>query len=180
MSANDSLPPLTSPDRHNLQAQHLWLEDNGLTQMITVSPEHPEIDLPDAAARFDNIAIYDPLFGSIAVVNRPSVVLNISYNATRGLKFGDHGISFSARITGKAYDFYVPYSAIMSIHGRGDMRTYFYFPRRAFVRTEEGHVGMLPDEVWFGSNTERLEVPVPKTEEPVKPARSRAHLSVVK
>jgi stringent starvation protein B len=188
MSANNTLPPLpplTSPDRHILQAQHIWLEENGLVPTIVCMSEHPNIDLPATITKQPTVDIYDPWYagvGGIAKVNRPSVVLNISYRATRGLTFADTALVFGTRVGGKSYEFVIPYSSIMSIHGRGDARTGHFFPRRAFAvvknEQEEQTVHMYPDEVLFGLNTEQAS-PAAVIEAPVK-VRDRSHLSVVK
>ncbi len=172
------LPPLTSPDRHMLTAQHVWLEENGLLPHITCALEHPQLDISEHARQEPKIAVYDPWFGAVAEVARPSVTLNVSYAATRGLKFGETALEFEARFNGHVAYCVVPYSAIMSIAGRGDPRTLHMFPRRAFAKLDDDRVGMYSDDVWFGLNTEAAD-PAPRLEKPVAP-RSRAHLSVVK
>ncbi len=174
------MPRLTSPDRHMLQAYHLWLTENNLVPQISVMTDHPDVDVPDSAPRLDAVTIYDPWYGGMAQVARQSIVLTISYQATKGLTFGEDALTFSARFQGVPHECVIPYAAIMMVQGRGDPRTLHLFPRRAFVKLEENQVGMYTDDILFGLNTEDPNpAPAPEIKEPVK-SRSRAHLSVVK
>lgn len=99
MSHTDSTRTPSSTRPYLLRAIYEWCVDNGLT--------------PYVAAQVD---------GSVQVprehVKNNEIVLNISMDATSGLKLGNDYIEFKARFGGAAREIIVPIDHVMAIYAR--------------------------------------------------------------
>jgi stringent starvation protein B len=99
MSTLDAAPAPTSTRPYLLRAIYEWCADNGFT--------------PYVAAHVDD---------SVQVprehVKNNEIVLNISMDATSGLKLGNDYIEFKARFGGVARDIIVPIDHVIAIYAR--------------------------------------------------------------
>ena len=90
---------ITSTRPYLIRALHEWCTDNGFTPYI--------------AAHVD---------GSVQVptefVKDSEIVLNVSYDATSGLRLGNDFIEFKARFGGVARDIMVPIDHVVAIYAR--------------------------------------------------------------
>ena len=82
-----------------IRALHEWCIDNGFTPLITV--------LVDANTQVPKEHVKDK-----------EIVLNLSFDATSGLKLGNDYIEFKARFSGVARDIIVPVNRIIAIYAR--------------------------------------------------------------
>jgi stringent starvation protein B len=80
-----------------LRAIYEWCSDSGFTPYIAVKV---------------NQACQVPM----AFVKNGEIVLNISFQSTKGLKLENDSISFSARFGGVARDIYVPVENVLAIY----------------------------------------------------------------
>ncbi len=80
-----------------LRAIYEWCSDSGYTPYIAVKV---------------NQACQVPM----AYVKNGEIVLNISFNSTKGLKMDNESIRFSARFAGVARDIYVPVENVLAIY----------------------------------------------------------------
>jgi len=96
MSATESVPS-TRP--YLIRALHEWCSDNGFTPYIAV-----QVD------------------GSVQVpmefVKNGEIVLNVSMDATSGLRLGNDYIEFKARFGGVAREILVPLTHVVAIYAR--------------------------------------------------------------
>jgi stringent starvation protein B len=96
MSATESVPS-TRP--YLIRALHEWCSDNGFTPYIAV-----QVD------------------GSVQVpmefVKNGEIVLNVSMDATSGLRLGNDYIEFKARFGGVAREIFVPLTHVVAIYAR--------------------------------------------------------------
>ena len=90
------LPP-TRP--YLVRALYDWCSDNGFTPYVAVKVD-ATVQVPREYVQGDEI------------------VLNISMDATSGLKLGNEFIEFKARFGGKARDIMVPMARVMAIYAR--------------------------------------------------------------
>ena len=89
----------TSTRPYLIRALHEWCIDNGFTPLITVHV--------DANTQVPKEHVKDK-----------EIVLNLSFDATSGLKLGNDYIEFKARFSGVARDILVPVSRVMAIYAR--------------------------------------------------------------
>jgi stringent starvation protein B len=82
-----------------IRALHEWCVDNGFTPLITVRV--------DAHTRVPKEHVKDN-----------EIVLNLSFDATSGLKLGNDYIEFKARFSGVARDILVPINRVIAIYAR--------------------------------------------------------------
>ncbi|MCZ2499140.1 ClpXP protease specificity-enhancing factor [Xylophilus sp. Kf1] len=82
-----------------LRALYEWCTDNGLTPYVAV-------------------AVDDTVQVPREYVKDGEIVLNISYDATSGLKVGNQFIEFKARFAGVPRDIMVPIGRVMAIYAR--------------------------------------------------------------
>ncbi|MFN5178357.1 ClpXP protease specificity-enhancing factor [Limnohabitans sp.] len=94
---SDSALPSTRP--YLVRALYEWCSDNGLTPYVAVKVDS-SVQVPREFVQGDEI------------------VLNISMDATSGLKLGNEFIEFKARFGGKARDIMVPMERVMAIYAR--------------------------------------------------------------
>jgi stringent starvation protein B len=89
----------TSTRPYLIRALHEWCVDNGFTPLITV--------YVDANTQVPKEHVKDK-----------EIVLNLSFDATSGLKLGNDYIEFKARFSGVARDIIVPVDRVMAIYAR--------------------------------------------------------------
>lgn len=89
----------TSTRPYLIRALHEWCIDNGFTPLITV---HVDADTQVPKEH----------------VKDKEIVLNLSFDATSGLKLGNDYVEFKARFSGVARDISVPVNRIMAIYAR--------------------------------------------------------------
>ncbi|MFM7698812.1 MAG: ClpXP protease specificity-enhancing factor [Limnohabitans sp.] len=82
-----------------VRALHEWCTDNGLTPYVTVSVDD-SVQVPRE------------------YVNNGEIVLNVSFDATSGLKLDNDFIQFKARFGGVARDILIPMGRVMAIYAR--------------------------------------------------------------
>lgn len=89
----------TSTRPYLIRALHEWCVDNGFTPLITVQVDgHTQVPRE--------------------YVKDKEIVLNLSFDATSGLKLGNEYIEFKARFSGVARDILVPVSRVIAIYAR--------------------------------------------------------------
>ncbi len=101
-SGNEILPPAAhaaSTKPYFLRALYEWCTDNGFTPYITVTV--------DASTRVPNEYVKDG-----------QIVLNVSFDATSGLKIGNDVLTFAARFGGVAREISVPIERVAAIYAR--------------------------------------------------------------
>lgn len=89
----------TSTRPYLIRALHEWCIDNGFTPLITVHV--------DGNTQVPKEHVKDK-----------EIVLNLSFDATSGLKLGNEYIEFKARFSGVARDISVPVSRVIAIYAR--------------------------------------------------------------
>ena len=89
----------TSTRPYLIRALHEWCADNGLTPYITV-----QVDETTQVPREH--------------VKDKEIVLNVSFDATSGLKLGNDYIEFKGRFSGIARDIIVPVNRVIAIFAR--------------------------------------------------------------
>ena len=89
----------TSTRPYLIRALHEWCIDNGFTPLITV-----QVDANTQVPREH--------------VKDKEIVLNLSFDATSGLKLGNDYIEFKARFSGVARDILVPVNRVVAIYAR--------------------------------------------------------------
>mgnify|MGYP003477314012 FL=1 len=97
ISSNTTTSTSTRP--YLIRALHEWCVDNGFTPLITV--------LVDANTQVPKEHVKDK-----------EIVLNLSFDATSGLKLGNDYIEFKARFSGVARDILVPIDRVVAIYAR--------------------------------------------------------------
>lgn len=83
-----------------VRAMHEWMTDNGQTPHLVVDATVDGVDVP------------------ASYVKEGRVILNVSWQATQGLKLGNESIEFSARFGGASYQVRVPARAILGIYAK--------------------------------------------------------------
>ena len=89
----------TSTRPYLIRALHEWCTDNGLTPYITVQVDE-NTQVPKEH------------------VKNKEIVLNVSFDATSGLKLGNEYIEFKGRFSGVARDIIVPVNSVIAIFAR--------------------------------------------------------------
>jgi stringent starvation protein B len=79
---------------------HEWMTDNGQTPHLVVDAAIEGVEVPSA------------------YVKEGRVILNVSWQATQGLKLGNDLIEFSARFGGVSHRVLVPSKAVLGIYAR--------------------------------------------------------------
>jgi stringent starvation protein B len=148
-SGNETVPPAAhaaSTKPYFLRALYEWCTDNGFTPYLTVAV--------DASTRVPNEYVKDG-----------QIVLNVSFDATSGLKIGNDFVSFAARFGGVAREIVVPVERVAAIYAR-----------------ENGHgMGFEVTEVGGQLHPEAtLEAPAPASAPERPPRGGRPKFTVVK
>lgn len=138
----------TSTRPYLIRALHEWCIDNGLTPLITVHV--------DGNTQVPKEHVKDK-----------EIVLNLSFDATSGLKLGNDYIEFKARFSGIARDISVPVNRVMAIYARETSQG-MAFPNMG------SNIAALGDE----SSEELDEVKAEQT--PKAPVATRPTLKIVK
>ena len=138
----------TSTRHYLIRALHEWCVDNGFTPLITVQV--------DANTQVPKEHVKDK-----------EIVLNLSFDATSGLKLGNDYIEFKARFSGVARDILVPVNRVMAIYARETSQG-MAFPNVG------PNVAVLDDEPTVEVNAEKA-VQTPKV-----PTGTRPALKIVK
>jgi stringent starvation protein B len=97
ISMSDIAPTSTRP--YLIRALHEWCTDNGYTPYIAAHVD-ASVQVP------------------VEFVKDSEIVLNVSYDATSGLKLGNEYIEFRARFGGVARDIMVPIDHVAAIYAR--------------------------------------------------------------
>ncbi len=97
MMGLDNSMPSTRP--YLIRALHEWCLDNGFSPYIAV-----QVDASVQVPR--------------EFVKNNEIVLNVSFDATSGLRLGNEYIEFKARFGGVARDIMVPVSHVLAIYAR--------------------------------------------------------------
>jgi stringent starvation protein B len=92
-------PQASSTKPYLIRGLYEWCTDNGFTPYIAV---------------FVNAAVRVPK----EYVKNHEIVLNISFEATQGLKLDNDAITFKARFAGTARDIYIPVDNVVAIYAR--------------------------------------------------------------
>lgn len=92
--------PPTSRRPYLLRAMHEWMTDNGQTAHVLVNAAVPGVQVPPAAVRDGRIT------------------LNISWQATDGLRLGNDWVEFTARFNGVVHPVRLPLPAVLGIYAR--------------------------------------------------------------
>lgn len=138
----------TSTRPYLIRALHEWCVDNGFTPLITVQV--------DANTQVPKEHVKDK-----------EIVLNLSFDATSGLKLGNDYIEFKARFSGVARDILVPVNRVMAIYARETSQG-MVFPNVG------PNVAVLDNEPSEEINAEKVE------QTPKAPAATRPVLKIVK
>jgi stringent starvation protein B len=137
----------TSTRPYLIRALHEWCIDNGFTPLITV-----HVDADTQVPREH--------------VKDKEIVLNLSFDATSGLKLGNDYIEFKARFSGVARDIVVPVNRVVAIYARENSQG-MAFPNLPVV-------GNVPNEDTMSENAVKTE------QAPNAPASTRPALKIVK
>lgn len=89
--------PSTRP--YLIRAMHEWCTDNGFSPYMAVHVDRT-VQVP------------------VEYVNNGEIVLNVSVDATSGLRLGNEWIEFKARFGGVARDILVPVSHVVAVYAR--------------------------------------------------------------
>ena len=92
-------PDIPSTRPYLLRALHEWCTDNGFTPYIAVHVD-ASVQVP------------------MAYVKNGEIVLNVSYDATGGMKLGNDYIEFKARFGGVPCEIIVPVNRVLAIYAR--------------------------------------------------------------
>lgn len=111
--------PSTSTRPYLIRALHEWCTDNGMTPYITVQV--------DETTQVPKEHVKDK-----------EIVLNVSFDATSGLKLGNDYIEFKGRFSGVARDIIVPVNRVIAIFSRENSQG-MAFPNSSQVDTVEEH-----------------------------------------
>lgn len=95
---HDTKPSMQRP--YLLRAMHEWMIDNGLTPHIVVDATRGDLVAPSGFAKDGKL------------------VLNVSYDATRGLELGNERVRFEARFGGVPQRVDIPVDAVLGIYAR--------------------------------------------------------------
>ena len=90
----------TSRRPYLLRAMHEWMTDNGQTPHLVVDAAVPGVQVPPASVRDGR------------------VTLNVSWQATDGLRLGNDWIEFTARFGGVSHPVRLPLHAVQGIYAR--------------------------------------------------------------
>jgi stringent starvation protein B len=107
----------TSTKPYLIRAIYEWCTDNGFTPYVAV---------------FVNSQVVAPR----EYVKNGEIVLNVSFEATQGLKIANDAITFKARFAGVARDIYVPTDNVVAIYARENGQG-MAFPLPAALQDEQ-------------------------------------------
>ena len=119
MNPQDRDLPSTRP--YLIRAMHEWCTDNGFSPYMAVHVDR-SVQVPSE------------------YVNNGEIVLNVSLDATSGLKLGNDWIEFKARFGGVAREILVPVSHVVAIYARENGQG-MAFPPPVDIVTAMGEMG---------------------------------------
>ena len=96
-NTNEQTLPSTRP--YLIRAMHEWCTDNGFSPYMAVHVDR-SVQVP------------------LEFVNNGEIVLNVSHDATSGLRIGNDWIEFKARFGGVAREILVPVTHVLAIYAR--------------------------------------------------------------
>jgi stringent starvation protein B len=109
--------PSTRP--YLIRALHEWCTDNGFSPYLAVQVDH-SVQVPTE------------------FVKNGEIVLNVSFDATSGLRMGNEFIEFKARFGGVARDIMVPVDHVVAIYARENGQGMAFPPPPATGRSQSG------------------------------------------
>ena len=154
----------TSTRPYLIRALHDWCIDNGFTPLLAVHV--------DSSVRVP-----------MEFVKNNEIVLNVSFDATSGLRLGNDVIDFKARFGGVARDIVVPIDHVIAIYARENGQGMAFEP--AGMTADEDAAEEGADEVEIEDMADATTAlardadPVEAPEAPPRPPRG-SHLKVVK
>jgi len=126
MNAFDPQTPSTRP--YLIRAIHEWCTDNGFAPYMAVQV--------DASVRVP-----------MEHVRNGEIVLNVSHDATSGLRLGNDYIEFKARFGGVSREIIVPVTHVVALYARENGQGMAFPPPAPARPADEGVVpGLLPAE----------------------------------
>jgi stringent starvation protein B len=126
MNAFDPQTPSTRP--YLIRAIHEWCTDNGFAPYMAVQV--------DASVRVP-----------MEHVRNGEIVLNVSHDATSGLRLGNDYIEFKARFGGVSREIIVPVTHVVALYARENGQGMAFPPPAPAQPADEGAVpGLLPAE----------------------------------
>lgn len=132
-----------------VRAFYDWIVDSGCTPYLQIHKDYPGVIAPDG---FDDEGI---------------LVLNISANATQGLRLGYQSIDFEARFRGVPMSIHVPMAAVLAIFAKETAQG-MHFPMADSAQMAEAQTQLQAAS----------QQTAPAKKETTK--RDRSHLTVVK
>lgn len=139
--------PESSTKPYLLRAIYEWCTDNGYT--------------PYLAALVDGKTQVPMQF-----VKNGEIVLNISFDATSGLKMDNDCVRFSARFGGVARDIMVPVANVIAIYARENGQGMAFEMTASYPARDEGDSHASGDPVSASSGDARALTSVPKSADP--------------
>ncbi|WP_395377466.1 ClpXP protease specificity-enhancing factor [Marinicella sp. W31] len=91
---------MSSAKPYLIRALHQWIIDNGMTPLVVVQGNHPQLEIPEHLLKDE------------------TVVFNISWDAADRLEMSNDYINFQARFSGKSYAVSLPLGLISAIYSR--------------------------------------------------------------
>lgn len=143
----------TSTRPYLIRALHDWCTDNGYTPLIAVHV--------DSSVRVP-----------MEFVKNHEIVLNVSFDATSGLRLGNDVIDFKARFGGVARDIAVPVDHVIAIYARENGQG-MAFPVPT-ASGEEAAQAPAPSAAGGGLRLASAPAPDEPAPEPVEPAETAA------
>lgn len=126
MIRNDMEPTSTRP--YLIRALHEWCTDNGYAPHIAVRVDGT-VNVP------------------VEYVRNGEIVLNVSFDATNGLRLGNEFIEFKARFGGVPRDVVVPTTHVIAIYARENGQGMAFPPPDEPQVSDADPVGMTPESV---------------------------------
>ena len=153
MTTQESSAPSTRP--YLIRALHEWCVDNGFSPYIAVQVD-ASVQVPGEFVQNDEI------------------VLNVSFDATSGLRLGNEYIEFKARFGGVARDIMVPVSHVLAIYARENGQG------MAFPAPPKVVAGAAPVAAISGEDADPVSASETEPPPPAPPAGGRPQLKRVK
>lgn len=117
-------PDASSTRPYLLRAMHEWCTANGYTPYVAVVVDET-VQVP------------------LEYVKNGEIVLNVSYDATAGMKLGNEFVEFKARFGGVSREIIVPVNRVIAIYARENGQG-MSFPLMASVPAADSRVAPVP------------------------------------
>lgn len=164
----DTHPPMTSEVPHLIPAFHAWITENNLTPLMQVLVDYPGVDLPENASTTTPTLLSTSAVGVVATPLK-SMILNVSYQATKDLTFSEYGVGLNGRFNGVSRSVFVPWLAITQLFAR-ERPQLIYMPNQDHA--------ILPDGKSLSDSLPTA--PQEFTPPPQPPKPKGSHLKLVK